>query len=93
MTDKMRECPFCGSAAKELAEGYVSCFNHDCPMSAMSMTVDAWNHRAPSPLVAELRKALEILIAIADGYTVPSGAYQAVEDARTTLAKAVSNER
>ena len=58
MTDKLKPCPFCGGTAKELAEGDVSCFNHDCPMSAMSMTADAWNNRAPDPLVAGLVSAL-----------------------------------
>jgi hypothetical protein len=53
-----RECPFCGSAPREL-DGKVHCENHNCRISGLRWTPEQWNTRH-DPRVDEFQEFLEL---------------------------------
>ena len=87
------QCQNCGrkSTATEVISTNANC--PKCRDTIIAYTIDCaraiveLENRAPSAVEEELREALTELVRIASGYSVPKGAFQAIEDARALLAK------
>ena len=59
MSEKLKPCPFCGSAGELYSDGVVGCTNEDCGAFILVFTPESWSHR-PGEATAR-REALGIL--------------------------------
>lgn len=62
--EKLKPCPFCGSEPSVETPYDVCCSNSECECSYVVMDIDAWNRRAPDPLVGELVALTQMVLAV-----------------------------
>lgn len=67
----LKPCPFCGSKATVHRDGQINCSNIECKLWCLFWSPDAWNTRAPSLALREVRGKVEKRIdevGAGDGY-------------------------